>query len=232
MRQQLGAGTSRYLERVPHALGADVQLWRVDLDAYAGAVALEGLTADEHARAARFGLGRDGQRYLAARHALRRLLAEALDRAPQDVVLEPDEFGKLHLVPRGSLHFNLSHSAHESLIGISRDRPIGVDVEVVHEVIDAEALVETLFTAGERAAWSRAAPALRDRTFLACWTRKEACLKALGVGLSERLGSIEVGCDPDLRVVTIAAGARGSAVTLQSLDWPCASVAAVAVLRG
>ena len=100
----------------------------------------------------------------------------------------------------------------------------------MHRVVDAEALAEAHFTNDERAAWSRAARALRDRTFLACWTRKEACLKALGVGLSARLASIEVGCDPDLRVVTIPLGrARGAAVTLQSLDWPGASVAAVAL---
>jgi 4'-phosphopantetheinyl transferase len=229
VRQELGAQSSRYLERVPHALPADVQLWRVDLDAYAAAVALDALAADEHARAARMPLGPDARRYLAGRHALRQVLAEALDRSPQDLVIEPDELGKPHLLPRGDLHFNLSHSAHESLIGLSRDQPIGVDIEVVHEVVDADALAGAHFTDGERAAWSRAAQALRDRTFLACWTRKEACLKALGVGLSAQPASIDVGCTPDLRVVTIPLGVRRCEVTLQSLALPSESVAAVAL---
>lgn len=229
MRQQLGAGAIGHLERVPHALGADVRLWRVDLDAYAGAAPLDGLATAEHARAARFAAGRYGQRYLAAREALRHLLAQALGCSPEDLVIQPDEFGKPHLHPRGPLHFNLSHSTHEGLIGLSRDRPIGVDIEVVHDVIDAEALAEALFTDDERAAWSRATPALRDRAFLACWTRKEACLKALGVGLSARLASIEVGCASDLRVVTVLPGAPRCEVIVQSLDWPGGSVAAVAL---
>lgn len=229
MRRQLGAGTGRHLQRVPHALAADVQLWRVDLDAYAGGVALDGLTADEHARAGRFVLGRDGQRYLAARHALRHVLAEALDRSPEDVGIEPDDCGKPQLVPPGSLHFNLGHSAHEALIGLSRDRPIGVDIEVVHDVVDAEALAGALFTDDERAACSRAPQALHARTFLACWTRKEACLKALGAGLSARLASIEVGCDPDLRVVAVQLGAERCEMTLQSLDLAGDVVGAVAL---
>lgn len=228
MRQQLGA-TGRHLERVPHALAADVQLWRVDLDAYAAGVPLDGLTADEHARAARFGLGRDGQRYLAARHALRHVLAEVLDRSPLDVVFEADDCGKPHLAPRGSLQFNLGHSAHEALIGLRRDRPIGVDIEVVHDVVDAEASAGALFTDDERAAWSRAAQALHDRTFLTCWTRKEACLKALGVGLSARVACIEVGCDPDLRVVTVQLGAERHEMTVQSLDLAGDVVGAVAL---
>ena len=118
MRPQLGAEARGHLEPVRHALPGDVQLWRVDLDAYAEAAALDGLTADEHARAARFALERDGRRYLAARHALRRVLAQALGRSPEDLVIEPDELGKPHLLPHGGLHFNLSHSAHEALIGL------------------------------------------------------------------------------------------------------------------
>ena len=62
----------------------------------------------------------------------------------------------------------------------------------------------------------------RDRTFLVCWTRKEACLKALGMGVSAQLASIDVGYGPDLRVTAWAP--LETAVTVQSLDWPGAAV--------
>ena len=140
-----------YLERVPHELSTDVELWRVDLDAYAEGVALDGLCAHEYARAARMALGRDAQRYLASRHALRHVLATALDRSPESLVIEPDDFGKPHLAGESALHFNLSHSAHECLIGVSEDRPIGVDIEVVHKVVDADTLARAYFTDDERA---------------------------------------------------------------------------------
>ena len=72
-------------------------------------------------------VGRDAQRYRASRHALRQLLASALDRLPETLVIETDEFGKPHFADGSSLHFNLSHSGHEGLIGVSPDRAIGVE---------------------------------------------------------------------------------------------------------
>lgn len=229
VRQELGVMSGRYLERVPHALPADAELWRVDLDAYAEVVALDGLSAHEYARAARTAFGRDARRYLAGRHALRQVLANELDRSPEGLVIEPDQFGKPRLLPAGPLHFNLSHSAHEGLIGVSRDSAIGVDIEVVHQVVDADALAGAHFTDDERAEWSRAGEPLRDRTFLVCWTRKEACVKALGVGLSAQAASIDAGCAPDERVVAIPLGGRRCEVTLCSLHLPGQSVAAVAL---
>jgi 4'-phosphopantetheinyl transferase len=218
-----------HLQRVTHELPADVQLWQVNLDAYAEAVALEGLGTQEHARAARMAFPQDGRRFLASRHALRQLLAHALSRAPDDLVIEPDAFGKPHLVDGIGLHFNLSHSAHVAVIGVSFDCEIGVDVEVIHQVVDADALAATHFTDAERAEWSRAAAPLRDRTFLACWTRKEACVKALGVGLSLQPQSLDVGCTPGVRVLAIPVGERQRMVTHASLRVPIDAVAAAAI---
>jgi len=218
-----------WLEPVPHDLSADVRLWWVDLDGYASAISLDGLDAGEHARAARMAVGRDAQRYRASRHALRQLLASALDRLPETLVIETDEFGKPHFADGSSLHFNLSHSGHEGLIGVSPDRAIGVDIEVVHPVVDAVPLARAHFTDDELAAWSGAAERLRDRTFLTCWTRKEACVKALGVGLSALPASIEVGCKSDLRAVGVSFGMGRCEVALQSLRLPSDAVAAVAL---
>jgi len=215
------------LEPVPHGLSPDVRLWRVDLDAYARAVAPAGLSPGEEARAARMVPEQDGRRYRAARHALRRVIAEAVNAPPESLVIEPDDLGKPRLHESG-LQFNLSHSAGEALIGVSPHRAIGVDIEVVHEVLDAEALARAHFTNAERAEWSRA-PAARDRTFLTCWTRKEACVKALGVGLSARPEAVEVGCAPDARVVAIRLGTESCEVALESLRLPGESVAAVAL---
>jgi 4'-phosphopantetheinyl transferase len=214
---------------VPHEFSSDVQLWRVDLDAYAEGLAPDGLRADELERMARMRLARDAARYLASRHALRHVLAGTLDCSPRDLILEADEFGKPQLVHGGRLHFNLSHSERECLIGVSLHSAIGVDIEALHKVVDADALARAHFTQDEHAEWSRAAADLRDRTFLACWTRKEACLKALGVGLSAKPASIEVGCGPEVRVVTIPFGSRRCELTLGSLQLPGGSIAAVAV---
>lgn len=216
------------LEPVPHGLSPDAQLWRVDLDAYARAVALDGLSREEEARAARMVPGQDGRRYRAARHALRRVIAGIVNAPPESLIIEPDDLGKPRLHESG-LQFNLSHSAGEVLIGVSPDRAIGVDIEVVHEVLDAEALARVHFTSAERTEWARAAAAARDRTLLTCWTRKEACVKALGVGLSAPPEAVEVGCAPDARVVAIRLGTESCEVAVESLRLPGESVAAVAL---
>ena len=218
-----------YIERVPHELPADAQLWRVDLDAYPDVGALDGLTADELARAARMAFGRDGRRFLASRHALRRVLANTVNCAADTLVIDADAFGKPRLLNGGALEFNLSHSAHECLIGISAGRPIGVDIEVIQTVIDADALARAHFTAAEHAEWWQAPVPSRDRAFLACWTRKEACLKALGVGLSAQPAIIEAGCTSDARVAVIPLGSRRCEVALCSLRLPGSAVAAVAL---
>jgi 4'-phosphopantetheinyl transferase len=201
----------------------------VDLDALAVTATLDGLSALEHERMARFALRRDAERYFASRHALRQVLAVMLDCSPQDVVIETDEFGKPQLVHGTALHFNLSHSEHECLIGVSRHSTIGVDIEAPRAVLDADALARLHFTDDEYAEWSRAADDLRDRTFLACWTRKEACVKAVGVGLSAKPASIEAGCATEIRAVAIPFGSQRGEVMLCSLQLPGESVAAVAL---
>jgi 4'-phosphopantetheinyl transferase len=223
--------TDRHFRRVPHELSGDVQLWLVDLDAYSAGVALAGLGEHEYARAARMALARDGERFLASRHALRQRLAAALGRAPEDLGIETDEFGKPFLADAAALQFSLSRSASLALIGLSGDRAIGVDIEAVRAVPETDELVRDHFTAEERAEWARGAHALRARMFLTCWTRKEACVKALGVGLAVPPASVNagVGQGPCLRAATIALAEQRCEVTVQSLDDLGESVAAVAL---
>ena len=95
--------------------------------------------------------------------------------------LKPICFGKPRLVNVDWLQFNLSHSGHRCLIGIATAFAIGVDIEVVRGVPDADALARLHFTPQEQADWAQVAKPGRDRAFLTCWTRKEACVKALGI---------------------------------------------------
>jgi len=220
---------SSFLRPVSHGFRSDVQVWWVDLDAYAKAVAMDRLPAKDHVRAARMVAGRDEPRYLASRHALRYVLGTVLERPPEDLVLEPDLFGKPQLKDEDRLHFNLSHSGHECLIGVTRSLAIGVDIEILRRVPDADALARSHFTPREQGEWVRVTGPLRDRAFLTCWTRKEACVKALGVGFLARPAIIEVGCAEAERMVGIPPGTTRFEVQVVSLRQPTGSVAAVAV---
>ena len=217
------------IEPVPHDMPGDVELWRVDLDQYRYDSEVAFFSADELSRAERFRYDDDRRRFLAAHHALRQVLGRARGREPSALVLEADARGKPRLLEARGLEFNLSHSAHECLIGISGGRPIGVDVEVVQAVVDADALARRHFTPSEFEQWERAPAVSRERAFLQGWTRKEACLKALGLGLSVRPKTIEVGCDGGMRTVVAELGPRRVGIELASLALAHAAVGAVAL---
>lgn len=217
-----------YLTSVPHDLPYDVQLWRVNLDASGTLAGRGGLTASDLERAERMATATLGRRFLASRCAMYHLVAEALGRAPDTIRLSTGQFGKPELVD-GALHFNLSHSGAEALVGLSRSMAIGVDVERVRDVHNAAAIVQEHFAPSERAEWGRMREAARARAFLECWTRKEACLKALGTGIAISPAMVDAGpADADPRTVQVPLSGAGAEVTVWSLQH-ATSVAAVAL---
>jgi 4'-phosphopantetheinyl transferase len=105
---------------------------------------------------------------------LRAILAARLGTAP---VIVRGPHGKPELAGR-ELEFNVSHSGELALIAVSDAGPIGVDVEQHRALPDPAAFARRFFSAGE------AADAGADLAALfRCWCRKEAWLKAQGVGL-------------------------------------------------
>lgn len=220
--------TAGYLRRLQDPLASGAELWWADLDAYALCEALDGFSAEELERAARMRLERDAGRYLAGRHALRRVLAMALGRPPRSLVIERDALGKPRLPAGTGLQFSLSRSGTVCLIGVSRHLSIGVDVEAVRPIPDADGLADSQLTRNERQALADAIEP-GDTALLTCWTRKEACLKALGVGLLVPAATVDAGVSRDLREVSVDFRARRCAVSVRSLDIARDAAAAVAL---
>ncbi len=181
------------------ALGVDLRLWLVDLDT-APSDDAPGLT--ELQRAARFVRPGDGRRYLASHAALRRVLGRRDG-------WRTGANGKPALASPPP-HFNLSRRGGVALIGISATHEVGVDFEPLQTMADANELAQLHFTPRERDAVAREVGAARDSAFLRCWTRKEACLKATGCGLSLAPSTFECGVQ--------AASARVQVRTVQR-EW-------------
>jgi 4'-phosphopantetheinyl transferase len=177
----------------PPPLGVhEAHLWRLDLDAADGeAVATDILNEEERARAARFHFERDRHRFIAARAALRRILAAYLDRAPADLVFSLGRHGKPALENLG-LEFNLSHSSGCGLLAVTRGRRVGVDVERVRADFAGEDIARRFFASAEVEVLAAAKPDEYVTAFFRCWTRKEAYVKARGGGLSLALDRFEV----------------------------------------
>ena len=175
----------------------DTHLWRVNLDATAAdsGAAVNILSEDERARAARFHFERDRRRFMAGRAALRTVLAAYLDRAPADLVFALGRHGKPALEKLG-LEFNLSHRGGCGLIAVARGRQVGVDVERIRNDFACEDIARRFFAPAEVVALATWAPAEYATAFFRCWTRKEAYVKARGDGITLGLDRFEVPIDP------------------------------------
>jgi 4'-phosphopantetheinyl transferase len=145
------------------------------------------LSAEEHARLACFHLLGDRQRFLLARGLLRLLVGAFLDTPAESVGFGRGSFGKPFVVPVAGvppLHFNVSHSGELVLLALSREHEVGVDVEEVRRDQDWEAIAPRVLSCDEYREWIRLDPEERLEAFFRAWTRREAGLKAVGLGFS------------------------------------------------
>jgi len=188
------------MERLELPAAGDLHVWRGRLDVGDAAVADRCLSADELARARRLVRPLHARRFVIARALLRRLLAAYLDTDPAEFSFSYDEHGKPRLAGThaSSLSFNVAHSADAALFAFAAgERRLGVDVELLRDDLRMLDIARHHFAADEVAAVEAAEPAERAATFFRCWTRKEAYLKARGVGLSAPLDGFVVSIAPD-----------------------------------
>jgi 4'-phosphopantetheinyl transferase len=140
------------------------------------------------------------RRFVVRRAMRRRILAFHLGCAPEEVRVAETACGQPYLFhpPRSpGLCFSASHSAESCLVALAWGRRIGVDIER-HRPLDGDlAAVIRCFAAEEQEAFDALPAADRARAFFDCWTRKEAFLKALGLGLSLPLDRFVVSVRPD-----------------------------------
>lgn len=194
----------------PPPLGpSEVHLWRVWFERPGRPLddLLALLSADERARAERLHFERDRGYFIAGRAILRLLLAGYLHANPAELVFASGPQGKPALAgDQTGLRFNLSHSHGLALYAVTRVCEVGVDVEQARPLPDALSIARRFFSAGEYAALVALPAAQQPEAFFACWTRKEAYLKALGGGITTELARFEVSLRPgdEARLVSVA----------------------------
>jgi 4'-phosphopantetheinyl transferase len=157
------------------------------------------LSAAERQRASRFASDRHRRRFVLARAGLRRLLGARVGERPESVDLVYGPHGKPELAPRlahSDLRFNLSHSDDLAVYAFSVGREIGIDVEAIRVVHDADRIAARFFSHREYETYGALAAPDRPLAFFNCWTRKEAFVKALGEGVYHRLDSFDVSLAP------------------------------------
>ena len=173
-----------------------VDCWAVALDRLQSRSAGDAaavLADSERDRARWFVFDHHRQAFIASHAALRILLSRYLNMSPASVEIAVKEHGRPILAEGAAgLHFNLSHSGEMALIVISATEFVGVDVEQVRDIPNAVDLARRYFVPSEIAAIGLVSGAERLATFFRIWTRKEAVIKALGLGLSFPLDRFSV----------------------------------------
>ena len=180
-------------------LPIEVVVTRLDTGAEAVAAAARLLDRTEHVRAAGFAAERDRRRFVAARARLRELLGSRLGVAPETIELVYGRRGKPALGPRhaeSEIRFNVAHSGEVAAYVFARGLEVGIDVEIVRDVPEADRIAAGLFSRAEGEAYRLLDPLEKTHAFFRCWTRKEALLKALGDGIGMRLDRCVVSLAP------------------------------------
>ena len=208
----------------PPLAGAEVHVWAAPLELPEArlAVIVAMLSPDEQVRAARFHFERDRGRFIAGRGFLRALLGRYLQTEPAQLQFSYSPRGKPSLAApaNNGLHFNLAHSDALALLAVTRACPVGVDVERINPLRDAEGITERFFSPRESAALKALPADQKPAAFFNLWTRKEAWLKATGDGISEFLSKSEVSFLPDepARFLSILGDTQAAAAwTLEDL---------------
>jgi 4'-phosphopantetheinyl transferase len=110
------------------------------------------------------------------------VLGRYLGLPPDSVAVARTSTGKPE-VRNSPFRTNLAHGGEALLVAVTVDADIGVDVEPHRDGVETWSLVSHALTPGEQARLEALPGTFRGKAFLATWARKEALLKAVGVGL-------------------------------------------------
>jgi 4'-phosphopantetheinyl transferase len=210
-----------------HLTPHGVRVWYTDVQAEAGRLPEELLSAEERGRAGKYRFEEDRRRFIVARCMLRLVLSSCAGRDPRAIVFEPGPNGKPRLKdePPAGLQFNVSHSGDIVVVAVARGRDVGVDVEIMRCPVPGMDAVRHYLSAREQAVIDALAGPAQARAFYRLWSRKEALLKATGEGLGGLDRSLDLSSGSDFR-------RRGTAWYVADLDLQPAYVAALAVEGG
>ena len=155
------------------------------------------VSAEEQLRAKRFRFPVHRARFVAGRGILRSILARYLDCSPGALGFSYSRFGKPYVGDEKTppIHFNVAHSANRFILAVA-GRPVGVDLERIEShsknLSELDSLANHVFSNAELSQWGRIPDSHRTEAFLSLWTRKEALLKGIGLGIAHHVKDVSV----------------------------------------
>jgi phosphopantetheinyl transferase len=156
------------------------------------AALLNELDLDRRARADRFRFRGDRDVYIVAHALLAATVAAATgcDRCAWRLSGQDGGKPRLEIADGKPLYANISHTRGWVAVALTSAAEVGVDIEAERPIPDLQELAAVALAPGERRALAAATEPIG--LFFRLWTRKEALIKALGVGLGTSLTEIDV----------------------------------------
>lgn len=201
----------------------EVHVWRASLEVPSSTLSTlqQVLSPDEIKRAQRFRFEKDRHHWIVAHSVLRKLLGEYLGTVPTELQFSTNAYGKPSIASPSfgtRLHFNLAHSGTLALYAFCYHRHVGVDIEYMRSGIDYQAIAHSHFSSYENEQLQALPSELQEEAFFACWSRKEAYIKARGMGLSLPLDQFDVSLTPGEPAMLLASREDEEAVAQWSLS--------------
>ena len=170
------------------------------------------LSDQEKQQETRFYFEKDRRRYLLTRALVRTVLSRFEPIPPRDWIFSVNAYGRPEVANTavGDVRpsFNISHTNSLIVLGVTKSRALGLDVENVCARKVSIDIADQFFSPNEIAALAVVPPSRQQDRFFEYWTFKEAYIKARGMGLSIPLdkfsfqypdeGAVQISIHPEL----------------------------------
>lgn len=186
------AGADGKIDLIIQLTSAEIHVWLTFYEAISDEQLVvsyrELLNAKEKEEESRFCFARDRYRYLATRALVRTVLSRYASVDPKDLVFSTNAYGRPHIVNTqatdGGLSFSVSHTQGLIVLGVSKGRSLGVDVENFAIPGISIDIANHYFHAEEVAALHEVPHQQQRYRLFEYWTLKESYIKARGQGFT------------------------------------------------
>lgn len=179
----------------------DLWLFSIDPSNYNEKNFFPALSIEEQEKSKKFHFPNDQKKYVISHGIMRQLIASYIPCHPKEIRYDLNDFGKPELIyPSNTLHFNLSHSERLGALAISTS-PIGTDIEHIKSLEDYVSLTKHFLSVQERNYFEQLSIVDQHLAFYRAWTRKEAYIKAIGMGLSYPVEQVTISLDEQPKIL-------------------------------
>jgi 4'-phosphopantetheinyl transferase len=161
-----------------------VTVYEIDLSAHNADVFLPFLSEEDKALLSFYLFEKEKKRFAVRRGALRVVLSQILNIAPEKIQIYKGAQGKPETV---GVFFNTSYAEDKLLIAVSDHGPVGIDIEKFDESFWSMEAEDAVFSNKEKFIAASLSLQMRKEYFFHVWTKKEAWLKGLGEGILKDL---------------------------------------------